>query len=302
MKAVWSPKSGGPQLLQYKEINKPQPKPNEILVNVYYASVTSGDVKLRKINRAFLTVVGLVVGFKPMQIPGVEYAGVVEEAGAQVTSFSPGDAICGTTTGLKYGANAEYVCVPEKSKMGVITHKPESISFKEAACTPVGSMTAMWFLKKAQLGKGEHILIYGASGSVGSFAVQLAKHFGAKVTAVCSAPNVEMVKSLGADHVIDYQKENFADNGQKYEVIFDAVGKITKSKSARSLAENGRFVSVKSPTKEKVEDLQYVLKRVESGEIKTVIDKEYPLDRIVKAHQYVESGRKKGNVAIKVAG
>ena len=160
----------------------------------------------------------------------------------------------------------------------------------------------MWFLKKAQLTKGDHILIYGASGSVGSFAVQLAKHFGAKVTAVCSSANVDMMKSLGADLVIDYKKENFVENGQKYDIIFDTVGKITKSKSTLSLAENGKYVTVKSLTREKVEDLEYVLKLIESGEVKPVIDKAYPLEQIIEAHRYVESGRKKGNVAIKVAG
>ena len=302
MKAVLSTKSGSPEVLQYKEINKPQPKADEILIKVHYASVTSGDTKVRKFNRAFLTVVGLLAGFKPMKIPGVEYAGVIEEVGTQVTSFSKGEAICGTTTGLSFGANAEYVCVPEKPKMGVIAKKPEKISFKDAACTPVGSMTAMWFLKKAQLTKGDHILIYGASGSVGSFAVQLAKHFGAKVTAVCSSANVDMMKSLGADLVIDYKKENFVENGQKYDIIFDTVGKITKSKSTLSLAENGKYVTVKSLTREKVEDLEYVLKLIESGEVKPVIDKAYPLEQIIEAHRYVESGRKKGNVAIKVAG
>lgn len=300
MKAVMSPKTGPPDVLQYKEMNKPQPKPDEILIKVHYASVTSGDTKLRKFNRAFLTIVGLLAGFKPMKIPGVEYAGVIEEVGSQVTSFSQGEAICGTTTGLRFGANAEYVCVPEKPKMGVITRKPENISFRDAACAPVGSMTAMWFLKKAQLKKGEHILIYGASGSVGSFAVQLAKHFGAKVTAVCSSANVDMMKSLGADQIIDYKIENFAENGQQYDIIFDAVGKITKSKVAPSLAEKGKFVTVKSLTKEKVEDFEYVLKLVESGEVKPVIDKEYPLEQIVDAHRYVDSGRKKGNVVINV--
>ena len=302
MKAVLSTKSGSPEVLQYKEINKPQPKADEILIKVHYASVTRGDTKVRKFNRAFLTVVGLLAGFKPMKIPGVEYAGVIEEVGTQVTSFSKGEAICGTTTGLSFGANAEYVCVPEKPKMCVIAKKPEKISFKDAACTPVGSMTAMWFLKKAQLTKGDHILIYGASGSVGSFAVQLAKHFGAKVTAVCSSANVDMMKSLGADLVIDYKKENFVENGQKYDIIFDTVGKITKSKSTLSLAENGKYVTVKSLTREKVEDLEYVLKLIESGEVKPVIDKAYPLEQIIEAHRYVESGRKKGNVAIKVAG
>lgn len=302
MKAVLSPRSGPPEVLQYTEINKPQPKPHEILIKVNYASVTSGDVKLRKFNRAFLTVVGLLAGFKPMKIPGVEYAGVIEEVGSQVTSFSQGEAICGTTTGLRFGANAEYVCVPDNPKIGIITRKPEKIYFKDAACTPVGSMTTMWFLEKAHLKKGDHILVYGASGSVGTFAVQLAKHSGAKVTAVCNTANVELMQSLGADKVIDYKKENLAETGQKYDIIFDAVGKTSKSKIAKCLAESGKFVTVKNPTKEKVEVFEYILKLIESGEVKPVIDREYTLEQIVEAHRYVDSGHKKGNVAIQVAG
>jgi NADPH:quinone reductase-like Zn-dependent oxidoreductase len=271
-------------------------------VKVQYASVTSGDTKMRKFNRAFLTIVGLVAGFKPMKIPGVEYSGVIEEVGSRVTTFSRGEAVCGTTTGLKFGANAEYVCVPEKPKMGVITRKPAGISFVEAACTPVGSMTAMWFLKKAQIKKENQILIYGASGSVGTFAVQLARHFGARVTAVCSSENVGLMKSLGAERVVDYKKESFTETAQKFDIVFDAVGKIKKSKISTILSEKGRFVTVKSLTSEKVEELEYVLKLVKAGEVKPVIDKEYLLEQIVEAHRYVDSGRKKGNVAIRVAG
>jgi len=300
MKAVQSLKAGTPETLYYTDKSTPQPKPNEIRVKVHYSSVTSGDTKLRKFNRAFLTVVGLLVGFKPMRIPGVEYSGVIDETGSDVTLFSTGDAVCGTTTGLAFGANAEYVCVPEKPKMGVITKKPTSISFKDAACTPVGSMTAMWLLNKARVDKGDHILIYGASGSVGTFAVQLAKHMGAAVTAACSTANVKLCESLGADHVIDYKKENFYDTDQQYDIIYDAVGKLKKSKAAASLVKNGRFVSVKSPTKEKVKDLKYVYDLIKSGKVRTVIDKTYTLEQIVEAHRYVDSGRKKGNLAIKV--
>lgn len=302
MKAVLSPRSGPPDVLQIREMSRPDPAPGEVLVKVHYATVTSGDVKLRKFNRAVLTVVGLVAGFKPMRIPGVEFAGVIEEVGSGVTSFSRGEAVCGTTTGLRFGANAEYVCVPEKPRMGVITRKPGSVSFQDAACTPVGSMTALWFLRKARIKGGDHILIYGASGSVGSFAVQLARHFGAEVTAVCSSASVDLVKSLGADHVIDYTKESFSESGQKYDIIFDAVGKTRKSRAAPSLAGNGRFVTVKSMTGEKVEEFDYVLKLVGSGEVRPVIDRAFPLDQIVEAHRYVDSGRKKGNVVIRVAG
>lgn len=302
MKAVISPKSGSPDVLQYKDLEKPQPKLNEVLIKVHYASVTSGDTKVRKFNRVILTLVGWVAGFKPMRIPGVEYAGIIAEVGSQVTSFTQSEEVCGTTTGLRFGANAEFVCVPENPKMGVITKKPDGVSFKDAACTPVGSMTAMMLLKKAQIKDGEHVLIYGASGSVGSFAVQLAKHFGAKVTAVCSSANAEMIFSLGADQVIDYKKESFTERGQKYDIIVDSVGKTSKKQSGPSLSENGRFVTVKSLMSEKVTEFDYVLKLIESGEVKPLIDREYPLEHIADAHRYVDTGRKKGNVAIWISG
>jgi len=302
MKAIWSPKAGPAEVLLYTDLEKPNPKAGEILVKVHYASVTIGDTKVRKFNRAFLTVIGWFAGFKPMKIPGVEYAGIVEEVGPAVMSFSKDEAICGTTTGLGYGANAEFVCVPEKPKTGVITRKPEQVTFKDAACSPVGSMTAMSLLKKAQIKKDDQVLIYGASGSVGSFAVQLAKHFGAKVTAVCSTANVDLMKSLGADQVIDYKKENFMEKGLQYDIIFDAVGKIKKSKCAPLLNQNGKFVSVNSLTHEVVQDFEYVLKLIATGEVKPLIDKEYTLEQVADAHRYVESGRKKGNVAIKING
>ena len=302
MKAVLSPKSGPPDVLKYEEIDQPKPKTNELLIKVHYATVTSGDTKMRKFNRAFLTLVGTLVGFKPMKIPGVEYSGIIEEVGSEVTSFFQGDAICGTTTGLRYGANAEYVCVPEKSKMGVVTKKPDSVSFKDAACTPVGSMTAMWLLRKAQINQDLNVLIYGASGSVGTFTVQLAKHYGAKVTAVCSSANTKNMIALGASQIIDYKTEDFTKKGQSYDIIVDAVGKISKKKSASLLSKNGRFVTVKSLMREEVQDFEYVLKLVESGDVNPLIDKEYSLDQIVEAHRYVDSGRKKGNVAIRVAG
>jgi NADPH:quinone reductase-like Zn-dependent oxidoreductase len=302
MKAVLSPKSGPPDVLKYEEIDQPKPKPKELLIKVHYATVTSGDTKMRKFNRAFLTLVGTLVGFKPMKIPGVEYSGIIEEVGFEVTSFCQGDEICGTTTGLRYGANAEYVCVPEKTKMGVVTKKPESVSFKDAACTPVGSMTAMWLLRKAQINQDMNVLIYGASGSVGTFAVQIAKHYSARVTAVCSSVNTQNMIALGASQIIDYKTEDFTKKGQSYDIIIDAVGKISKKKSASLLSKNGRFVTVKSLMREEVQDFEYVLKLVESGDVKPLIDKEYSLDQIIEAHRYVDSGRKKGNVAIRVAG
>ena len=301
MKAVLSPKAGPPEVLQYTEIDKPHPKANEILIKVRRATVTIGDVKMRKFSRLVLAIVGLVFGFKPMKIPGIEYAGDVEATGDRVTGFSTGDPVCGTTTGLTFGANAEFVCVPQISRLCVIAIKPESISYADSAAATVGGMTALQLLKRAKLQSGESVLIYGASGSVGSFAVQLAKHFGAVVSAVSSTTNLPLVKSIGADHTIDYTTTDFTQNGQTYDVIFDAVGKTSKSKCEKSLGLSGRFISVKNSTKEKGDELEYIQNLVVSGDIKVVIDREYSLAQIVEAHRYVESGRKKGNVVIEVS-
>jgi len=301
MKAVLLTKSGPPEVLQVIERDKPAPGPGEILIRVHAATVTSGDINLRRIPRLLQSVLGPIAGFKPMKTPGVEYAGIVEAVGSDVTAFKAGDPVCGTTTGLAYGANAEFVCVPEKPKMGVIAAKPEGVSFGEAAAATVGPMTAMFLLKKAGIASGQRVLVYGASGSVGSYAVQLAKHFGAEVTGVCSGANISLVESLGADHTIDYQQDDFTQNNQQYDLVFDAVGKISKARCAGSLSENGRFATVRSMTKENSDELKNILRLVEAGVVKAVIDREYSLDEIVEAHRYVESGRKRGNVILRVA-
>ena len=302
MKAVICPKSGPPEVLQVTEAVKPVPEADEVLIKVHYATVTRGDVHLRKIPRLVLSIVGALFGFKAMKIPGVEYAGEVEETGGDVTRFRKGDAVSGTSTGLSRGANAEYLCVPEKSKQGVIARKPVALTFKQAAAATVGAMTALQLLKAAGIEAGDKVLVYGASGSVGSYAVQLARHFGAEVTGVCSTTNLDLVRSIGADHTIDYTREDFTMNEKKYDLIFDAVGKLSRSKCGNSLAGNGRYTSVRRPTREKVEELEYVQKLAASGEIKVLIDREYPLDKIVEAHAYVESGRKRGNVVIHLSG
>ena len=302
MQAVHITKSGPPEVLQIVEREKPMPGPAEVLVRVMSATVTSGDINLRRMPRFVQSVLGFIVGFKPMKTPGVEYAGIVETAGVDVSAFKAGEAVCGTTTGLAYGANAEYVCVPEKPKSGVICRIPEGVSFDTAAAATVGPMTAMFLLKKAGIKPGQRVLVYGASGSVGSSAVQLAKHFGAEVTGVCSGANLALVQSLGAHHTLDYQKEDFTQNGQQYDLIFDAVGKISKSRCAGSLSEKGVFTSVRSLTKENPDSLKKILHLVKTGELQPVIDREYSLDQIVEAHRYVETGRKKGTVIIHVAG
>lgn len=300
MKAIVCKKSGSPEILKLVKLERPIPKQNEVLIKVIASSVTRGDVNLRKIPRSILIPLGFLFGFKPMKITGVEFAGIVEAIGSDVKHFNKSDHVYGTTTGLEYGGNAEYVCVPEKPQKGVLIKKPDNISFIEAAVVPVGGMTALHILRKASIQKGQRVLIYGASGSVGTYAVQLAKYFGAEVTGVCSTNNLEMIKSLGTLNAIDYHKEDFRKGTNSYDIIFDAVGKITKSSCKKVLMKNGHFLSVKYPTKEKVEYMIFLNELIESNKLKPVIDRTYTLDKIREAHSYVEQGHKKGNVVITV--
>lgn len=300
MKAIVCTKSGSPEVLNLVELDRPIPKQNEVLVKVIASSVTIGDVKLRKIPRFILVPLGFLFGFKPMKITGVEFAGVVESIGSDVSRFNKGDKVYGTTSGLEFGANAEFVCVPEISKRSVIVKKPDNISFIEAAVIPVGGMTAFHILKKENIIPKQKILIYGASGSVGTYAVQLAKYMGTVVTAVCSTNNIDLVKSIGADEVIDYQKEDFRKSITTYDIIFDAVGKISKSSCKNVLKSNGTFLSVKYPTSEKTKYMSFLNELIEKGKLKPVIDKIYKLAKVKDAHYYVELGHKKGNIAITV--
>jgi NADPH:quinone reductase-like Zn-dependent oxidoreductase len=298
MKAIVCTGSGSPDVLKLKEVPKPAPGNNEILIKVRAATVTIGDVIIRKIPRFLLLPMGLLFGFKAKKITGHEFAGDVEAVGKDVKRFKKGDQVFGTTTGLSYGANAEYVCVPEEWKLGVVALKPANISYEEAAAVPIGAMTALQILRKANIEKSQKVLVYGASGSVGTYAVQLAKSCGARVTGVCSTTNLELLKSLGTDKVIDYTKEDFTQNGRTYDVIFDAVRKIGHSKCKQSLKENGIFLSARSPTSEKNEYLVHLKELIEAGKIKPVIDRCYPLEQTAEAHRYVEKGHKKGNVVI----
>lgn len=300
MNAIVLSKTGSPDHLELTEVDKPVPKDSEVLVRVRAGTVTIGDVKLRQLPRFITYPMGVLFGIKAKKIPGHEFAGEVQSAGKDVRRFKIGDPVFGTTTGLTVGGNAEYVCVPEVWKHGVVSTKPANVSFEEAAAVPVGGMTAVYILDKASIKPGQEVLVYGASGSVGTYAVQLSKHFGATVTGVCSTANVDLVKSLGADNVIDYTKEDFTRSGWVYDVIFDAVGKISKSRSRSSLKENGRYLSVKSLTKEGLENLEFLKELMEAGAIRAVIDTQYPLEQVPEAHRYVEEGHKKGNVVITV--
>jgi NADPH:quinone reductase-like Zn-dependent oxidoreductase len=282
-------------------VEKPVPGDNEVLIRVHAATVTVGDVMLRKLH-PLLSLPMRLSGVRRKSIPGHELAGVVEDVGKNVKRFKKGDAVFGTTTGLSVGANAEYVCLPEEGSKGVLALKPTHTTYEESAALPVGGMTALYLLRKGNPRNGQKVLIYGASGSVGTYAVQIAKQqFGAEVTGVCSTGNVELVRSLGADHVVDYTKEDLTRNGVKYNVVFDAVGKLPASEGKSLLIEDGAYLSVQSSTREELENLMVLHGLVEAGRIKSVIDKCYPLDQTAEAHRYVETGRKRGNVVIKVA-
>jgi NADPH:quinone reductase-like Zn-dependent oxidoreductase len=298
MKAIIVGKSGRPRPLFLTEVQKPSIGKNEILIQVHCSTVTSGDVILRKIPKLLLNLVGLIVGFKVHKITGTEFSGTVENAGENVSQFKIGERVVGTTTGLEFGANAEYVCVPEKWKSGVVTHIPDSVNFADAAGVTVGGMTAVYLLNKTTINSETKVLIYGASGSVGTYALQLAKINGAHVTAISSGKNLDFITSLGADKVIDYTTEDFTAIPEKFDIIFDTVGKISKGKCKSILASSGTYLSVKSMTKESVDNLKFLLNLVAEKKLIVHIDKTYPLEKTPDAHKYVETGRKKGNVVI----
>lgn len=297
MKAAYLPRPGGAEVLEIRDIEKPAPQANEVLVRIRVSTVTRGDVALRRIPRVIWPVLRVGMGLKRMHVLGHEFAGDVEAVGSAVTAFRSGDSVFGTITGLAFGSNAEYVCVPDD---GPLALRPANATFDEAAALPTGAMTALWLLQKANTERGKSVLVYGASGSVGSAAVQLAAHFGAAVTAVCSTSNVDLAKSLGADRVVDYTRDDMADGAETYDIILDAVGKMPRH-GQRALKPGGTRISVKTRTKARPEDLQFLRCLLELRAIVPVIDRRYSLDDIRDAHRYVEAGHKRGNVVIEVA-
>lgn len=303
MKAAVIKKHGNPKGIQLQEVDKPKPGKNEILVKVMATTVTAGDAALRRQSFfQFLLVypiARLFFGVKNQRkkILGHEFAGIVESTGKNVSRFRTGDYVFGTT-GFKGGAHAQYISLPENS---IMTNMPENMSFQQAAALPIGGICALHFLKQLNVMHGDKIMIYGASGSIGTYAVQLAKHFGAVVTSVCSKSNMEIVKSIGSDFLIDYNKDAKLFTGQKFDAIFDTVGKFSKNKAQKFLKENGRYISThSSPVKEKQEYLDSIQKLAINNIIKPVIDSTYLFKDIRKAHTYVDTGRKKGNVIIKL--
>jgi NADPH:quinone reductase-like Zn-dependent oxidoreductase len=304
MKAILYTQYGPPEVLRLADLPKPAPRDNEVLVKVRATTVTIGDTIMRSFNLPISGVQKLMARLflgwsKPKRpILGMELSGEIEAVGRTVTRFQPGQAIFASTFAVNFGGYAEYKCLPEN---GVLALKPAKLSYEEAAAVPGAGMTALHCLKKGKIQPGQKVLVYGASGAVGTNAVQLAsRHFGADVTGVCSAANLELVKSLGANRVMDYTRQDFTQGGATYDVIFDAVGKLSPVKGKQALKPSGIYlnVHVDSDGADKVENLNLLKELVESGKIKPVIDRVYPFEQIVEAHRYVEAGHKKGNVVI----
>ena len=324
MKAIVWTKYGPPDGLELREVEKPAPKDNEVLVRVHASTVTAGDIQLRGLKLPILLWLParLFLGLmRPTRIKvlGQELAGQIVEVGKDVTRFGKGDQIF-AWAGFRLGAYAEYICLREK---GVLAIKPSNITYEEAATLPVGGLEAVHLMRRGNIQAGQNVLVYGAGGSIGTFAIQLAKYFGADVTGVDSTEKLDMLRSIGADHVIDYRREDFTKSGKTYDVIFDVIGKSSFSRSVKALTQNGRYLlgnprlshmvrgrwtpwrtgkkvifGAARAASEIAEDLNFLKELLEAGKIRPVIDRCYPLEQTAEAHRYVETGRKKGNVII----
>ena len=322
MKAAVYTRYGPPDVLEIKDVEKPVPADNEVLVRVHATTVCAADWRMRKADPFLIRLMNGLSAPKKIHVLGIEFAGRIESVGRAVTRFREGDEVFGAT-GFKFGAHAEYVCVPAD---GVIEMKPANMTLEEAAAVFFGAVSALHFLRKAGIRAGQKVLVYGASGSVGVFAVQLAKHFGAHVTGVCSTRNVELVRSLGADEVVDYTKEDFSRAGRVYDIVCDTVGKSGFSRSLKSLVRGGAYVLIgysgqlpsflgglvrgmwaSATGAAKViggvahaaaGDVSLLKGLIEAGTLRTVIDRRYSLDEIAEAHRYAEAGHKRGHVVI----
>jgi NADPH:quinone reductase-like Zn-dependent oxidoreductase len=328
MKAIVWTKYGPPDVLQLREVEQPTPKEDQVLIRIHATTVTAGDCEMRSLkfpiylSLAMRLWIGLIKP-KGTTIPGTELAGEIEAVGKEVKRFKVGDQVFGAA-GMGFGANAEYICLPEEpgEMEGGVAKKPANMTYEEAATVPFGGRDALHFLRLGNTQSGQKILINGAGGSIGTFAVQLAKTIGAEVTAVDSTAKLDMLRSIGADQVVDYTQEDFATRGEVYDVIFDVVGTIPFSPNDRSLSENGTYLTANPRLPQMVRglwtsmrsnkkvimktasgtiaDLVFLRELIEAGKIKTVIDRSYPLEQIAEAHRYVETGQKKGNVVVTV--
>jgi NADPH:quinone reductase-like Zn-dependent oxidoreductase len=331
MKAIIYEQYGPPEVLRLTEIAKPTPKDNELLVRVYATPVNFGDLLARRFNQVspgafsmpsplwLLTRLALGLRKPRRQILGSEFAGEVEAVGSAVTRFQVGDAVFGYRS-MNFGANAEYLCIAET---GLVAGKPANMTYEQAATVPYGALTALSLLRKMNIQPGQKVLVNGASGSIGSYAVQIARYFGAEVTGVCGTPRLEFVRSLGAARVIDYTREDFTQNGETYDLIFDILGKCAFAKCRPTLKPDGRLLYASFKMKhlvqmlwtsltggkrvicalssEKVEDLHFIKELVEAGQIKSVVDQSFPLEQTAEAHRYIEGGQRRATVVITVA-
>jgi NADPH:quinone reductase-like Zn-dependent oxidoreductase len=307
MKAIVYTKFGPPDILQLQEVQKPAPGDNEVLVKVHATTVTIGDTIMRSLNLPPIPgwqkfMARLILGWhKPKRpILGMELAGEVESIGRKVIRFKPGDPVFASIFAVNFGGYAEYKCLPEN---GVLALKPANLTYEEAAAVPGAGQTAWQCLKKGKLQPGQKILVYGASGAVGTYAVQLAsRHFGVDVTGVSSTVNLDLVKSLGASRVMDYTRQDFTQNSAAYDVVFDAVGKLSPAQGKKVLKPGGVYLNVHTDSDggDELENLLLLKELIEAGKLKPVIDRVYPLEQIVEAHRYIEQGHKKGNVVITV--
>ncbi|MHA2007468.1 MAG: NAD(P)-dependent alcohol dehydrogenase [Promethearchaeota archaeon] len=327
MKAIIWTKYGPPGVLQLREVEKPIPKDNEVLIRIYATTVTSGDCEMRRMKTAikYRYLMRMYVGLlrpKRISILGMELAGVIESVGKDVKLFKEGDQVFAATGFIGTGAYAEYICLPEEPEDGVLAIKPDNMTYEEATPVPVGGLEALHFIRQGNIQNGEKVLINGAGGTIGTYAVQLAKYFGADVTGVDSPRKLDILRSIGADQVIDYTQEDFTKRGESYDFILDIVSKSSFSGSISSLKQNGRYFIAnpglsrkirgrrisKTSSKQvlfggvdpKTEDLIFLRGLIEDGKMKSVIDRRYPLEQTADAHIYVETGEKKGHVVITV--